>query len=509
MFVPAMRSIWWLPTFGFFLFAAIELWMFAGPDRVLGDDGSARHLRTAEFILETGQVPRTDPLSFTHAGEPWIDFEWAWETTEGELYRLGGLALVCAFSFSLFGATILGIYRTLLQAGFGLGTVLLYTALAFCTLLVHFQARPLLFTYLFLALVVEVWNSRAVPLKRDWICLPIVFTAWANLHGGWLAALVYFVLSLAGRLADRIARRRGGDEAPIIPWLGLAGACLLATWINPYGWALHRAVIYLATSLKSASLWVEYLPPNFGVPTLASISMSGVTVLFILGVIFAARVQERAPRWSWEVAVPLLFFLYAGLKAQRHVLLLVEIAAVPVGRDLDVLFTTRRLPFIRRIFRNFQARQRLAGGDAWLALVTALFFSWLLLRTPITHDLHVGGLKPAALQFLREHPDRWHRPLTTTWNAGPLLWNLRPGFRVSLDDRGDFYGDKTVYAFTDFGNGVPGWQDTLKKGNYDSLLLDPYLPLNQLLHLTPGWHEVWRDSQLVVYWPDDKPASNP
>jgi len=72
-----MKPIWWLPTLGFFLFLAIELGMFASPDRVFEDPGVGRHLRTAEFILETGQVPRTDPLSFTKAGEPWIDFEWA------------------------------------------------------------------------------------------------------------------------------------------------------------------------------------------------------------------------------------------------------------------------------------------------------------------------------------------------------------------------------------------------------------------------------------------------
>ena len=86
-----MRPIWWLPTFGFFLFLAIELGMFAGPNRIFEDPGVGRHLRTAEVILETGQIPHADPLSFTKTGEPWMDFEWAFETTLGELYRAGGL----------------------------------------------------------------------------------------------------------------------------------------------------------------------------------------------------------------------------------------------------------------------------------------------------------------------------------------------------------------------------------------------------------------------------------
>jgi len=52
---------------------------------------------------------------------------------------------------------------------------------------------------------------------------------------------------------------------------------------------------------------------------------------------------------------------------------------------------------------------------------------------------------------------------------------MRPDFRVSIDDRGDFYGDDYVYSFINTTNGSAGWDDRLKKGNYDSLLLDPYL----------------------------------
>src|SRR5271168_2788733 len=96
MLESGMKPIWWLPTVGFFLFLSIMLWMFSGPDKIFEDPGVGRHLRTAEYIVETGQIPRADPLSYTRAGEPWIDFEWGFETTLGELYRVGGLALVAA-----------------------------------------------------------------------------------------------------------------------------------------------------------------------------------------------------------------------------------------------------------------------------------------------------------------------------------------------------------------------------------------------------------------------------
>jgi hypothetical protein len=505
MFESAMKPVWWLPSFGFFLFLAIELWMFAAtPDfveanRIFEDPGVGRHLRTAEAILESGQIPRTDPLSFTHAGQPWTDFEWAFEATLGELYRAGGLALVCAFCFSIFAATILGLYRTLLQSGFSLSVVLLYTGLAFLTIQIHFSARPVLFTYLFMALVVEVWRRRTQPLLRDWIILPVVFVAWANLHAGWLAALVFMALSILGRLIDRLVRRVDGDGAPLIPWIGLALLCTLATSLNPWGWQLHRHVIAMSTGgLKSAALWVEYLPPDFATP-----SMSAITVLFLLGVILLARLSKRTPLWSWETVLPVIFFLYEGLKSQRHVLLLMEIAAVPIARDLEVVMHGKWLPILREILGRFQAEQRRAGADAWLALVVALVLAALFVRTPIGHEIKVGdNVSPQLVAFLHDHPDRFHRPLTTTWNAGPLLWNARPDFRVSMDDRGDFYGDAAVFAFVDMNNGSAGWEEKLKQGNYDSLLLDPYLQINQLLHFLPEWKKVYVDKYVVVYWKD-------
>ena len=494
-----MKPIWWLPTFGFFLFLAIELWMFGGPDHIFKDPGVGRHLRTAEAILETGQIPRTDPLSFTKAGQPWIDFEWAFEATIGELYRAGGLALVCAFCYALFAATVLGIYRTLLQSGFSLSVVLITTCVAFLTLQIHFSARPVLFTYLFLALVVEVWRRQPLPRPRDWLILPLVFVAWANLHAGWLAGLLFLAISLFGRLVDRLFKRVDGEAAPLLPWMGLTLICTLATWLNPWGWDLHRHLVFVSTTLKSIALLVEDLPPDFTTP-----AMSAIAVMFIGGVVFLARELRRAPLWRWEMALPVLLFFYEGLKAQRHVILLVEIAAVPVARDLEILLHGTWWPFLREKLMNFQARQRLAGGDAWLALVAALVLTGLFVRTPIGRDIQVGeNVTPRLVAFLRDHPDRFHRPLTTTWNAGPLLWNMRPDFRVSIDDRFDFYGDATVFSFVDMTQGAVGWEDKLKKGNYDSLILDPYLKLNQLLHTLPDWKEVYRDKHVVVYWRDE------
>ncbi len=517
MHEPTPKSIWWLPTFGFFLVLAIELWMFSGSPRIFQDPGVGRHLRTAEAILESGRIPHADPLSFTHGGEPWFDFEWAFEATIGQLYQWAGLGLIEAFCYAMLAVTILGIYRTLLQSGFILSVVLLVTGMTYLTLQLHFSMRPVLFTYLFMALVVEVWTRQARPRRREWIFLPIIFIAWANIHAGWLAALIFLVASLYGRLLDRAFGGIEAKSAPLLPWIGLTLLCGLVTCINPWGWGLYKHIVLLATTYKSFALWDEYLPPNFG-----TLSLSAITVLFIVLTVFIARVFQSAPKWRWEWLGPIIFFLYQGLKAQRHVILLMEVALVTVGRDLHAILTSpwpaairTRYPLLVEIgeiiairAQEFQARQRIGGADAWLSIVVILAFSWLFVRTPIAQEITVGqSVSPELVAFLRDHPDRFHHPLTTTSNAGPLLWNMRPDFRVSFDDRGDFYGDDTVFDNVNLTSGIANrkfnWRDKLAEGNYDSMLLDPWMQLNQVIHFLPEWKEVYRDKQVVVYWKDE------
>jgi hypothetical protein len=229
--------------------------------------------------------------------------------------------------------------------------------------------------------------------------------------------------------------------------------------------------------------------------------MSAMAIMFVLGVVFAARAVRRSPHWRWEMVLPVLFFLIEGLKAQRHVLLLMIIAAVPLARDLEVILHAKWWANLRGQLKQFQEQQRLAHGDAWLCFVVALLVGAIFLETPASRNIEVGkSLTPGLIGFIKDHPDRFQRPLVTTWNAGPLLWNERPDFRVSFDDRGDFYGDATVFQYVGLYNGAFDWRTTFDKGNFDSAILDNYVALIRILSLVPDWKIVYRDDKTTVFW---------
>ena len=98
----------------------------------------------------------------------------------------------------------------------------------------HWLARPHLFTYLGVVLVMERLE-RSEEGARPWTYLPI-FAVWANLHGGFLFGLIVIGIYLAGDLAEAL---RPDARAY---WLARArrhaaalGFAALGTLINPYG----------------------------------------------------------------------------------------------------------------------------------------------------------------------------------------------------------------------------------------------------------------------------------
>src|SRR5580700_3637088 len=80
-------------------FAAILLFgLLAMTARNAVDPDLWWHLRTGQWIVDTGHVPHFDPFSFTRAGHAWVAHEWLSEVVFYELWKHGGAAALIVFS---------------------------------------------------------------------------------------------------------------------------------------------------------------------------------------------------------------------------------------------------------------------------------------------------------------------------------------------------------------------------------------------------------------------------
>ena len=68
-----------------------------GSSLTIFNDGDVRwHIATGQWIIDHASVPRVDPFSFTHGGQPWIAIEWGSELIYGAAHRLAGFGGVAA-----------------------------------------------------------------------------------------------------------------------------------------------------------------------------------------------------------------------------------------------------------------------------------------------------------------------------------------------------------------------------------------------------------------------------
>ena len=66
-----------LPDLGDVLFVLIVgLLLFSRPAYLFSDGSTGWHLVVGRWVLQHGDVPRADFLSYTAAGTPWVAFEW-------------------------------------------------------------------------------------------------------------------------------------------------------------------------------------------------------------------------------------------------------------------------------------------------------------------------------------------------------------------------------------------------------------------------------------------------
>ncbi len=196
------------------------------------------HLAAGEWILEHGEIPRTDPFTYASAEAEWIDLHWGFQLALRGLQGDAGLPGVVVARAASVAATL-----GLLLFRFGRGAGL--HAAAPCVLLLavagnhRWLARPDVVSH---ALLVGMLVLLVDPRKRRvWWILPLQLL-WVNLQGTFVLGIAMVASFLAGELLLRVGwvSRLFGREPDAaatrrLAWLGV-GVVGVAP-LNPYGFA--------------------------------------------------------------------------------------------------------------------------------------------------------------------------------------------------------------------------------------------------------------------------------
>ncbi len=500
--LPSLTDIAFLMPI-FFMFIKLN-----GARKLLGDGDTGWHIRTGEWMLANGQVPHTDMFSFTRPGQAWFAWEWLWDVMFAALHARWGMGAVVLVSLTVICLTSALLFR-LVRRKCGNGLVAIaVTLLATGGCAIHWLARPHLFTLLFFTVTLHL-TERAAEGRTKLLAVLVPMTLlWVNLHGGFFViflVLATYIGNLAVQaLIEADADRRGEFLRSLKPWLMTFGACFAVTFVNPYGWNLHKHMAEYLTDPYNLRYITEFQAMDFHAPVVVYFEPLMVAgILAALWNLKNRRFQEVFQTLGW---------MQLALMAQRNIPLFAIAVSPIVAQALMALLASAGKSNLVGWLRNTPGKflAAAAGVDEtdriprlYLASVLPLAAvgTLLLLPKPVNAQFAVtydpADYPEKALAILGA-PNSGRIFTDDEW-GDYLIYKLYPAHKVFVDGRSDFYGDEFGEEYQKLMTVNYGFEKVLDKYSIDTIALSPRFALTTTLKYSTGWKVVYDDHVTVIF----------
>jgi len=512
---PAMPSIPWIARFLpsltdiaflmpiFFLFIKLN-----GARKLLGDGDTGWHIRTGEWMLANGHVPHTDMFSFTRPGQPWFAWEWLWDLVFAGLNARWGMGAVVLASVAMICVTSALLFR-LVRRKCGNGLVAIaVTLLATGGCAIHWLARPHLFTLLFFTVALHLTERAAAGRTKLLVWLVPLTLLWVNLHGGFFVVFLVLATYIGDRIAQVAVEASPAERRLYLnslrPWLLTFAGCFAVTFINPYGWNLHKHMVEYLADPYNLRYINEFQSMDFHAPvTIYCGPLMLIGSLAALWHLKHRRFQEVFLTFGW---------MLLALTAQRNIPLF-SIAVAPIVAEalmavLQAAPSSRLAGWLRTPPASFLSMS--AGVDETdriprlylvSALPLALIGMLLLLPKPVSAKFAVtydpADYPEQALSILGS--DETHRIFTDDEWGDYLIYKLYPAHKVFVDGRSDFYGDEFGLEYQKLLSVSYDFEKVLDKYGIDTIALSPRFSLTTALKYSSGWKVVYDDHVAVIF----------
>ena len=452
------------------------------------------HLRTGQWIVETRQVPHTDPFSFTREGKPWVSHEWLSEVVFYQLWRFGGATALIVFSSLITATGFLVLYWRGPGKPHWAAAATVLGAIASAP---SWGARPQMFTFTLASVL--LWLVECVDDRpRLLLWIPPLFLIWLNLHAGFALGPVLLLLCAAGLALEAAVGTTPWAEAcpTILRMLAITLACLALVPLNPSGVQLYRYPFDTLRSSGMRSLIAEWFSPDFHQALYAP-----VLLLLLLLLVALARSGGQI---KGRVLLPLVFTSLAALDAVRHIPIFILLAIPVVAAAVPDASRLRGLPPPHRVSSRLQR----LFGPAVLILLAAFAVLRFEALARIQANREAEQFPRDAVAFLQSRNEPRRLFVYYDW-AGYAIWKLYPQYRVFVDGRADLFGDSLLQQCIQTVPQVQdGWRTVLDDWEVGAVLLPQNTALAQALALDPHWSFPYRDSLAVMFTktPETPPA---
>ncbi|HZQ04940.1 MAG TPA: hypothetical protein VFD70_00045 [Anaerolineae bacterium] len=469
--------------------------LFTMSVREISDPDFWWHLRTGQYIVETGTIPHTDPFAFTAQGKEWVTHEWLSEVIIYALYRVGELALLTLVFAGIITLALGLVYWRSVGRPYLAGFALLLGALATAP---TWGVRPQMISLLLMSVFLVLLDFYGA--KDDWrflVPLPILTALWVNLHSGYALGLVviggYLIAGVAYRIS-RITNRKlliASDASPVsdlqssylAPLVITFALSFAAVLMNPNGARMYSYPFETLTSPAMQRYIQEWFSPDFH-------QVEWLPFALLILATLATALIARAPVSLADILLLFVFGL-AALRSARNVPLFAIVAVPVLAAQLAALIPLRATSNVVAVRMRWVNVVVLVGV---VAVAMARIGSVLGNQAVVERQ----KFPEAAVDWIEAN-----RPAPNLYNSydwgGYLIWRLYPDYKVYIDGRADVHGDAFIEQFLNIYRGEPGWEDELGKRDVRVVLIEPSAPLAGVLGRSANWVQAFADAQSVVY----------
>jgi hypothetical protein len=446
------------------------------------------HLRVGSWILANKTWPTTGLFSQA-ANFPWRDFNWAGDAAIAMGYRILGLSAVAAL-WMVYRLVLAAI--TFCLAGGLRGNFWLAAGLSAVAQYLLFGLGPIAGgnSAMFFAIeLLVLLESQGTGGFRSLVWLAPLFVLWANVDFGFVYGIGLLVLFLATLIAEKLiaksdAKAAGENGLETAVW-GV-GACVLATFLSPYGY--HSYSTFFAVQASPANRYIfEYTAMTFHQPQ---------DYVFLL--LTMAAFLTFGLRRSRDLFLALVFIVCTALSfhAQHDNWLGVLGALAVIGNEVPEEGVVRREGPQRRL------RWMVLPAAVSLGLVVALYG----LVVPRDHkalvDRIAQSLPVRACDYIRQQ--QLPAPLFNTQTWGSFLTWYLPEYPVSIDSRRALYPDEWETDYFRVMKVLAPYQSFAPMMQARTLLLYKQSVMADALRGLAGFRVAYEDSLAVVLVHDNE-----
>ncbi|MBI3485951.1 hypothetical protein HY025_03300 [Candidatus Daviesbacteria bacterium] len=412
------------------------------------------HLKMGELILSSG-IPKTDPFSYSMPSYPFVDHEWLSGVIFSLLYPLTQSYLlgVIYASFAFFALLII-----IPSLSFTNLSIMLLSA---SVLLPFSGIRPQVISWFLFSLFLRLIFDQ--KLKNYRLILPLIFLVWANLHGGFVIALLVFL----GWIFYCIFQDKKVNFLNIL----ILVLSIVATLINPYNFRLWKEIWITISDQSLRSTIAEWIPIilRFDITFLTLATLSSfliikfwkklnfyLVILYSLLLVMTLTSQRNAPFWT---------ILALSLTIESLNLLKLDVSKIKYG--------IKRLNILGKIFFI-------------ICLLIFVFQTvYFLNRAQISSEEKFYPKQ--AINFLKIHQVKGNLFSPYAW-GGYLIWKL-PETKLFIDGR------------------MPSWKNTNSPSNEET---NAYKKYREIVYDKGDFEKLAQKYQIkTVLWFKPTPKTPP